>query len=168
MGQLKYLIIHCTDTRKYREVTGDEIRHWHTDPQPLGRGWSRVGYSDLIHLNGRVENLVEYDEDNWISEDEITNGAFGYNGISRHVCVVGGRDKDGNQLSKTGDFSDMMNADQFTALMQYITAFLSNHSDCQVLGHYQVNDHKECPGFDVPKFLRFLNIPEKHIYEDST
>lgn len=71
MGELKYLIIHCSATPAGREVTGDEIREWHLN----GRGWSQVGYSDIIHLDGQVENLVEYNEDNWIDAGEITNGA---------------------------------------------------------------------------------------------
>ena len=31
-NKLQYLVIHCTDTPAGREVTSDEIRHWHTDP----------------------------------------------------------------------------------------------------------------------------------------
>lgn len=28
---MKYLVLHCTATKEGREVTSDEIRHWHTD-----------------------------------------------------------------------------------------------------------------------------------------
>lgn len=161
MGELKYLIIHCSATPAGREVTGDEIREWHLN----GRGWSQVGYSDIIHLDGQVENLVEYNEDNWIDADEITNGAAGFNGISRHVCAIGGQDEQGNDLPKDGDFEDMLTPEQFTALKQYIMEFLGEHQDKQVLGHYMVNDQKDCPGFDVIKFLRFLEIPEQNIYK---
>ena len=32
MGKLKYLVIHCTATPEGREVSGAEIRAWHTNP----------------------------------------------------------------------------------------------------------------------------------------
>ncbi len=58
-ARLKYLVIHCTATPEGRDVTSDEIRRWHTDPVSKGgRGWTQVGYTDLIHLDGTVERLV--------------------------------------------------------------------------------------------------------------
>lgn len=42
MGKLKYLVIHCTATPEGREVSGAEIRAWHTNPVSKGgRGWNR-------------------------------------------------------------------------------------------------------------------------------
>lgn len=161
MGELKYLIIHCSATPAGREVTGDEIRQWHLNE----RGWSRVGYSDIIHLDGNIENMVDYDEDNWISAGEITNGAVGYNGISRHVCCIGGLDEWSNELLKNGDFNDMLTPEQFTALREYVFEFLGNHPDKQIMGHYMVNEHKNCPGFDVVKFLRFIEVPGNNIFQ---
>ena len=64
MGKLKYLVIHCTATPEGREVSGAEIRAWHTNPVSKGgRGWKQVGYTDLFHLNGGVERLVNNNED---------------------------------------------------------------------------------------------------------
>lgn len=49
MGKLKYLVIHCTATPEGREVSGAEIRAWHTNPVSKGgRGWKQVGYTDLV------------------------------------------------------------------------------------------------------------------------
>lgn len=49
MGKLKYLVIHCTATPEGREVSGAEIRAWHTNPVSKGgRGWKQVGYTDLF------------------------------------------------------------------------------------------------------------------------
>ena len=36
MGALRYLVIHCTATPRGREVTGAEIRRWHTSPVSQG------------------------------------------------------------------------------------------------------------------------------------
>ena len=53
---MKYLVIHCTATPEGREVSSKEIRAWHTNPVSQGgRGWKQVGYTDMVHLDGRVE-----------------------------------------------------------------------------------------------------------------
>ena len=76
---MKYLVIHCTATPEGREVSAADIRHWHTDPVSKGgRGWKQVGYTDLIHLDGSVERLVENNEDANVDDWEVTNGAAGY------------------------------------------------------------------------------------------
>lgn len=86
MAALKYLVIHCTATPEGREVSSDEIRRWHTAPVSKGgRGWKQVGYTDLFHLNGGVERLVENNEDAHVDPWEVTNGAAGYNSVSRHI-----------------------------------------------------------------------------------
>ncbi len=92
MAKLKYLVIHCTATPEGREVSAADIRRWHTSPAPAGRGWKQVGYTDLFHLDGRVERLVANNEDANVDPWEITNGAAGYNSISRHIVYAGGCD----------------------------------------------------------------------------
>ena len=52
-NKIKYLVIHCTATREDQEISSDTIREWHMEK----RGWSRVGYSDMIHLDGSLENI---------------------------------------------------------------------------------------------------------------
>ena len=87
---MKYLVIHCTATPEGREVSAADIRHWHTDPVSKGgRGWKQVGYTDLIHLDGSVERLVENNEDANVDDWEVTNGAAGYNSVSRHIVYAG-------------------------------------------------------------------------------
>ena len=64
MAKLKYLVIHCTATPEGREVSSADIRKWHTSPVSQGgRGWKQVGYTDLFHLQGGVERLVNTNED---------------------------------------------------------------------------------------------------------
>lgn len=94
MGKLKYLVIHCTATPEGREVSSADIRKWHTSPVAQGgRGWKQVGYTDLFHLNGGVERLVENNEDAQVDPWEVTNGAKGYNSVSRHIVYAGGVEK---------------------------------------------------------------------------
>ena len=92
MARLQYLVIHCTATPEGREVSAADIRRWHTSPVPAGRGWKQVGYTDLFHLDGSVERLVDNNEDANVDPWEITNGAAGYNSISRHIVYAGGCD----------------------------------------------------------------------------
>lgn len=149
MGELKRLVIHCTATREGREVTGAEIRHWHCDPVSKGgRGWKQVGYADMIHLNGGVENLVKYNEDQTVDPWEVTNGAAGYNSTSRHVVYVGGCSADGKTPKDTRTQA------QKDALKKYVKAFLRQHPGAEVVGHNELNKAKACPSFDVKKWLK--------------
>lgn len=149
MGELKRLVIHCTATREGREVTGAEIRHWHCDPVSKGgRGWKQVGYADMIHLNGGVENLVKYNEDQTVDPWEVTNGAAGYNSTSRHVVYVGGCGADGKTPKDTRTQA------QKDALKKYVKAFLRQHPGAEVVGHNELNKAKACPSFDVKKWLK--------------
>ena len=102
MAKIKYLIIHCTATPKGRAVSSKDIRKWHTDPVSKGgRGWSQVGYADMIHLDGSVENLVPYNRDDKVDAWEITNGVAGINYMARHVVYVGGCAIDGKTALDT-------------------------------------------------------------------
>lgn len=131
-------------------MTGAEIRHWHCDPVSKGgRGWKQVGYSDLIHLNGGVENLVKYNEDDIVEPWEVTNGAAGYNGTSRHVVYVGGLASDGKTAK------DTRTAAQKEALKKYVRAFIRQHPGAEVVGHRDLPGvRKACPSFDVKTWLK--------------
>jgi N-acetylmuramoyl-L-alanine amidase len=157
--QLTYLVIHCTATPEGREVSADEIRRWHTSPKPKGRGWKQVGYSDIIHLDGTVENLVPYNDDDIVDTWEITNGASGINSISRHVVYAGGVSAD--DVKKAKDTRTWL---QELKMMTYVKETIARHPNILVSGHNQ-HAAKACPSFDVPKWLRAIGIPEKNIYK---
>lgn len=148
--RLKYLVIHCTATEDGREVTSDEIRRWHTLPPPSGRGWKQVGYSDMIHLDGRIENLVKYNDDEFVDPWEITNGVAGMNSVCRHIVYVGGM--------KNKKAANTMNVHQVYSLATYIYNFKKLHPDILVVGHRDLDPKKECPSFDVAKFLSEYNL----------
>lgn len=152
MSKLQNLVIHCTATREGREVTADEIRHWHTDPLSCGgRGWKQVGYTDMIHLDGKVERLVMNNEDANVDPWEITNGAKGYNRVSRHIVYVGGYAVDG-QTTK-----DTRTTAQREAMMAYVLDFHRRFPKVRIVGHNQLAD-KPCPCFDVQMWLKEIGI----------
>lgn len=158
MGKLEYLVIHCTDTPEGRKVTADEIRQWHTAEPPKGNGWSKVGYTDIIHLDGSLENLTPYDQDDDIEGFEITNGVRGINSISRHVVYVGGKKKD---LSGA---KDTRTEEQKKALEAYVKFMVLRHPLIKVAGHYQFDGNKKCPSFEVDTWLVEIDIPQQNIY----
>lgn len=157
MKKLEFLIIHCTATQEGKELTADDIRRMHCSPPPKGRGWKQVGYSDMIHLSGVVTNLVPYNDDNIVQPREITNGALGLNGISRHVVYVGGVEKDGKTPK------DTRTTQQLLALRNYVFHVVSAHAQIKILGHNQV-ENKACPSFHVPTWLRTIGVKEENIY----
>lgn len=148
---MKYLVIHCTATPEGREVSSADIRRWHTSPPPAGRGWKQVGYTDLIHLDGSVERLVDNNEDATVDPWEITNGAAGYNGVSRHIVYVGGCDR---QMRP----KDTRTAAQKEALKRYVQDFHCRFPQIRIVGHCELNAGKACPSFDVRKWLRDIGI----------
>lgn len=155
MGRpLRYLVLHCTATPEGREVTSQMIRHWHTDPVSKGgRGWKQVGYTDMIHLDGRIERLVPNNEDATVDPWEVTNGAKGINSESRHVVYVGGVDSCGRP-------KDTRTAAQLEAMERYVKDFHGRHPDVRIIGHNEVAA-KACPSFDVRKWLKTIGINQK-------
>lgn len=153
MAKLKYLVIHCTATPEGREVSASDIRRWHTSPPPSGRGWKQVGYTDMIHLDGRVERLVRNNEDEVVDPWEQTNGASGYNSVSRHIVYVGGVARDGKTTKDTRTVA------QREALERYVRDFHTKHPQVRIIGHNELAP-KACPSFDVQSWLREIGIKQ--------
>lgn len=152
MVKLLRLVLHCTATPEGRPVSSNDIRKWHTDPVSRGgRGWKQVGYTDMIHLDGKVERLVQNNEDANVDPWEITNGAKGYNTTSRHVVYVGGVAKDGKTPR------DTRTPQQLLAMAEYVKDFHNRFPDVQIVGHNELAA-KACPSFDVQKWLKEIGI----------
>lgn len=151
MAKLQYLVLHCTATPEGREVSAADIRRWHTSAPPKGRGWKQVGYTDMIHLDGKVERLVNNNENANVDPWEITNGAKGYNSVSRHVVYVGGLASD----AKTP--KDTRTAAQLASMTAYVRDFHRRFPDVKIIGHNQVAA-KACPSFNVQAWLRSIGI----------
>lgn len=158
MKTLQYLTIHCTATPAGRKVSADDIRRWHLSAPPVGRGWKQVGYTDMVHLDGFVENLVPNNEDNVVDTWEVTNGVKGLNSISRHVVYVGGLAVDGKTAC------DTRTTVQKIALANYVKEKIKAVPTIRVAGHNQFAA-KACPSFDVPEWLRSIGIAERNIYK---
>jgi N-acetylmuramoyl-L-alanine amidase len=160
MGQrVKYLVIHCTATPKGRPVSSADIRRWHTDPVAKGgRGWKRVGYRAMIHLDGTIEQLVANNDDGIVDSWEVTNGASGINSVSEHIVYVGGgTDSRGEDTRTPG---------QLKSLESEVKRVIKRSPKIKVAGHNQFAA-KSCPSFDVPAWLRSIGVSEDNIYKPA-
>lgn len=154
--KLKYLVLHCTATIEGRVYDKHDVIRWHTSAPPAGRGWRQVGYHKLFLLDGKVQTLQNYDENEWIETWEVTNGARGINYQSIHFCYVGGLDE--NEKPK-----DTRTQEQRESLEQHIKVFVLDHPDVTVIGHNQQTRLKACPCFDVPNWLNRIGIRPRNI-----
>jgi len=152
MARLDYLMIHCTATPKGRNISSDWIRKIHLKHN----GWRQVGYRDMIHLDGSLENLVNWDQDEQVESWEVTNGARGMNSKTAHVVYVGGVGVD----AKTPE--DTRTHEQYDCLRDYVWFYIRRYPNIKVIGHNEVAN-KSCPSFDVGEFCREIGIPRKNI-----
>ena len=162
MPRYKYLIIHCTATKEGFEVTPEMIKEWHMGKN--GRGWSRVGYSDLITLDGKLHNLHFADNanpfDDELENGEMTWGVRGINKESKHICYVGGLDSK-NKAKNT------LNESQAASLNIYVHHEILRHPDVLIAGHNQFSP-KDCPSFFVPDLLAdCFDIPKKNLFKQN-
>ncbi len=152
MADWTHFMIHCSDTPPSFDVNPDHIRQWHIEEN----GWSRVGYSELIRRNGILDIMVPFDRDDIIETWEISNGAAGWNGRTKHICWVGGKAQNGGVEDNRTDTQKMV----LGAIVKNIVMLWP---DIKVIGHFQVHPSKYCPSFDVRQWAKSIGIEDKNI-----
>ena len=158
MSKLQYLVLHCTATPEGREVSKQDIIDWHIK----GRGWSVVGYRDLIQLDGTIVNLVKFDQDDQVDPWEVTNGALGYNGKSHHVVYSGGCAKTKPEGAKYLPAKDTRTPAQKAALSIYVKYMIARHPDIKVIGHNQIS-LRPALVLMLPCWLQSIGVDSKNI-----
>jgi N-acetylmuramoyl-L-alanine amidase len=157
--KLELLVLHCTATPEGRAVSPKDIRDWHTKPlSEGGRGWKQVGYRDMILLDGSLQNLVPYNNDDIVDPWEVTNGAQGINSKSAHIVYVGGMDK-ANKLPK-----DTRTPLQKNTMETYVKNLIYLFPWIKVAGHNQFAK-KACPSFNVPEWLKSIGVQPQNIFQ---
>ena len=132
------------------EVDKAFVERCHLSAPPTGRGWKRLGYSDLINLKGELILLTDWNQDNLIQNHEMTWGVSGINSISRHVVYAGG-------INKRGKPEDTRNKAQLYTLELYVKFMLLRYPQIKVCGHNEFSN-KACPSFDVQAWLREIGL----------
>ena len=127
------IVIHCTQTPADMDFGVDKVTTWHKN-----RGFDTIGYHYLIKRDGTLEAGRD--------EDLVGAHAVQVNGTSIGVALVGGGNVD---MGWENNFLP----EQFDTLKQIISRLKENYDITKIIGHYQVDDKKKCPSFDVPKWL---------------
>jgi hypothetical protein len=139
---INLIVVHCSATSPDLDIGVNEIDEWHK-----ARGWSGIGYNNIIRRNGILEHGRDL--------ADIPAHAYGYNRNSIGICLIGGVDNDGNA-------EDNFTPQQKDALRAYLNTMLDIFPEAKLLGHRDLSPDingdgiiekwewkKECPCFDV-------------------
>lgn len=124
---IKFLVVHCSDSDDCETLTALDIHKMH-----LSFGWDGIGYHKVINRSGKVENgRPEY----WIGAH-----VKGKNNISLGVCLIG-RHK--------------FTIKQFISLEKVLKRWKLSYPEAKIVGHRDTgNTKKTCPNFDVKNWVR--------------
>ena len=138
------IAIHCSATPPTMDIGVEKIREWHVKDN----GWDDVGYHHVIRRCGTLEP----------ARPEEMQGAHApkVNHRSIGVCMIGGSDTN-------GDWSNNFTDEQWVTLKSLLLNLTKKYEIKKIIGHYQVDDKKECPSFKVPEYLEQNDLQE-YIY----
>ena len=137
-GRSKWTILDIDDWHKRRN-----FKRMYAARKRAREYLTSVGYHAYINADG---SLAPGRAD-W----EVGAGVLGYNKNSLHVCLAG---------------TDKFTLPQWEALKSWIIDKKLKYPDATIYGHNDRTDLKECPGFDVQKWLYSKMTPlEGHIHE---
>ena len=128
---IKYLVVHCSDTNDDENIDSLEIHKMH-----LKFGWDGIGYHKIICRNGDIQNgRPEF----WIGAH-----ARGFNKVSLGVCLIG-----------KNKFTDC----QFRSLKKVLVAWKKKYTKSKIIGHNLISDSKKtCPNFNVKNWCTIRGI----------
>ena len=138
------IVIHCSATPPTMDIGVEKIREWHVKDN----GWDDVGYHHIITRDGTIEP----------ARPEEMQGAHApkVNHRSIAICMIGGSDANGMW---SNNFTD----EQWVTLKALLLKITDKHDIKKIIGHYQVDDKKQCPSFNVPEYLEQNDLQE-YIY----
>ena len=128
------IVIHCSATPPTMDIGVEKIREWHVDENH----WDDVGYHHIVKRCGTLEPARP--------EEMQGSHARAVNGTSLGICLVGGS-------NASGDWENNFTDAQFVSLKSLILDLIKRYEIKKIIGHYQVDDKKECPSFKVPEWL---------------
>ena len=120
------IVVHCSDSDVPSHDNPRVIDDWHKE-----RGWTGIGYHFVITKEDGV----------WSCRPEMVVGShcYGYNFESIGICLTG--------RHKFTEF-------QFEELAILLKNLCYKHDikNKDVFGHYELDEKKTCPNFDMDKF----------------
>jgi hypothetical protein len=140
MREIRYLVVHISDSPKDRGDTAADIHRWHQQ-----RGWDGIGYNAVITGTADIEpgrpdywqgaHVRDFDED-----------GQGDNSDSLGICII------------TDTAPD---EDQLRTLEGWLLAKKAEYPDAEVVGHRDLDSRKTCPNMDIPAW--WASRAKKHI-----
>ena len=133
-NNIKYLVVHCSDTDDKKRIGINEIHQMH-----LNFGWDGVGYHKVICRNGEIQN----------GRPEFWKGAHvkGKNDQSLGVCIIG-REK--------------FTKKQMISLQKVLDEWRIKYPKAKVVGHRDIQEtSKTCPNFNVIRWWKEKQEKEK-------
>ena len=146
MREITDIIVHCSFTKpregQHPRIGVQEIRRWHTDPKPKGRGWSDIGYHYVIKRDGTLQ----------LGRPLERAGAHvrGQNKHSVGLCLVGGMNKRTGKA--VNDYTDA----QWQTLTMVVGGLVHQFVGAKVSGHNNWTNAKTCPNFDVKEWWKTI------------
>ena len=139
MRKITHLVVHCTATPAGKEVSVKEIDRWHR-----ARGFAKIGYHYVIHLDGSISVGRK--------EEEAGAHVAGHNATTIGISYVGG--VDANDVNKA---RDTRTPAQKEALVRLLRTLKTKYPSAEILGHRDFPGvAKACPSFDAKKEYRDL------------
>ena len=128
------IVIHCSATPPTMDIGVEKIREWHVGENH----WDDVGYHHIITRDGTLEP----------ARPEEMQGAHApaANYRSVAICMIGGS-------NSNGDWENNFLDPQWVTLKALLLNLIEKYEIKKIIGHYQVDDKKECPSFKVPEWL---------------
>jgi len=128
------IVIHCSATPADMDIGVEKIKHWHV----VENGWDDIGYHYVIKRDGTLE----------VGREEHRTGshARAVNGTSIGICMIGGSNKE-------GAWENNFLPEQFDTLKQILETLKDKYDIKKIIGHYEVDDKKKCPSFNVKEWL---------------
>ena len=116
------------------DIGVEKIKHWHV----VDNGWDDVGYHYVIKRDGTLEEGRD--------ESMVGSHAKAVNGTSLGICLIGGS-------NKQGDWENNFTDEQFETLKDIVIKLKDKYNINKIIGHYEVDDIKKCPSFDVQEWV---------------
>lgn len=134
MREIKYIVIHCTDTLPTAKVESIQ-KYWKNK-----LGWKSPGYHYIIKQDGEVVQLLD--------ESKISNGVLGFNKESINLSYIGGRSKEGKN-------KDTRTKSQQHSMFDLIIELTERYPKAIIKGHGEFPNQggRTCPNFNVKKWL---------------
>lgn len=148
--ETKYIVIHCSQTRPSQKWGAKEIDRVHRE-----FGWTKIGYGKVIKRDGTVEQGR--------GDNDVQAHVKGYNHTAYGLCLIGGAlETDWKKPD------DNFTGEQWESLKKVLSELVLKYPEARIVGHYELDESKTCPNFNVREYLLHEDIPNYKFQDGLT